>query len=38
MARANVPPVLSQPWPRGYRRHPFMRDIFRFVDTEPRPT
>jgi len=21
-----------QPWTQGYRRHPFMRDIWRFVD------
>ncbi len=34
----NVLPVLVQPWTRGYWRHPFMRDIYRFVDTEPRPT
>ena len=33
----NVLPVLVQPWTRGYWRHPFMRDIFRFIATEPRP-
>ena len=27
-------PVLVQPWTRGYWRHPFMRDTFRFVATE----
>ena len=32
----NVLPVLVQPWTRGYWRHPFMRDIFRFIATEPR--
>jgi ABC-type transport system substrate-binding protein len=26
---------LVQPWTHGYWRHPFMRDIYRFVDTEP---
>ncbi len=28
---------LLQPWTHGYWRHPFMRDIYRFVDTEPAP-
>jgi ABC-type transport system substrate-binding protein len=27
---------LMQPWTRGYWRHPFMRDIWRFVDVDPR--
>jgi ABC-type transport system substrate-binding protein len=27
---------LVQPWTRGYWRHPFMRDIWRFVDVAPR--
>jgi hypothetical protein len=26
---------LVQPWTHGYWRHPFMRDIYRFVDTDP---
>ncbi|MBI3367181.1 MAG: bicyclomycin resistance protein [Burkholderiales bacterium] len=26
---------LSQPWVRSHWRHPFMRDIYRFVDVEP---
>jgi ABC-type transport system substrate-binding protein len=26
---------LVQPWTHGYWRHPFMRDIWRFVDVEP---
>jgi peptide/nickel transport system substrate-binding protein len=26
---------LVQPWTRGYWRHPFMRDIWRFVDIDP---
>ena len=26
---------LVQPWTRGYWRHPFMRDIWRFVDVKP---
>jgi ABC-type transport system substrate-binding protein len=34
----NVLPDLVQPWTQGYWRHPFMRDIWRFIDTEPRPT
>jgi ABC-type transport system substrate-binding protein len=29
---------LVQPWTRGYWRHPFMRDIWRFIATEPRPS
>ncbi|MDP1899833.1 MAG: ABC transporter substrate-binding protein [Rubrivivax sp.] len=33
----NVLPDLVQPWTHGYWRHPFMRDIWRFVDTEERP-
>ena len=33
----NVLPVLVQPWTQGYWRHPFMRDIYRFVSTGPRP-
>ena len=33
----NVLPVLVQPWTQGYWRHPFMRDIYRFVATGPRP-
>jgi ABC-type transport system substrate-binding protein len=27
---------LVQPWVQGYFRHPFMRDLWRFVDVEPR--
>ena len=27
---------LVQPWTHGYWRHPFMRDIWRFVDVEPK--
>ncbi len=30
----NVLPDLVQPWTRGYWRHPFMRDIWRFVDVD----
>ena len=30
----NVLPDLVQPWTRGYWRHPFMRDIWRFVDVQ----
>ena len=26
-----------QPWTRGYWRHPFMRDVWRFVDVDPTP-
>ncbi len=26
---------LVQPWTRGYWRHPFMRDIWRFIDIDP---
>jgi ABC-type transport system substrate-binding protein len=29
-------PDLVQPWTQGYWRHPFMRDIWRFVETESR--
>jgi len=25
-----------QPWTHGYWRHPFMRDIWRFVDVDPK--
>ena len=32
-----VLPDLVQPWTRGYWRHPFMRDIWRFVGIGPRP-
>ena len=32
-----VVPVLVQPWTRGYWLHPFMRDTYRFIATEPRP-
>ncbi len=31
----NVLPDLVQPWTQGYWRHPFMRDIWRFIDVEP---
>jgi len=31
-----VLPDLVQPWLKGYWRHPFMRDVWRFVDVEPR--
>jgi ABC-type transport system substrate-binding protein len=31
----NVELDLVQPWTHGYWRHPFMRDIWRFVDVEP---
>ena len=31
----NVELDLVQPWTRGYWRHPFMRDIWRFIDVEP---
>ncbi|HEY6354658.1 MAG TPA: ABC transporter substrate-binding protein, partial [Burkholderiaceae bacterium] len=31
----NVALDLVQPWTQGYWRHPFMRDIWRFVDVEP---
>jgi len=27
---------LVQPWTHGYWRHPFMRDIWRFVDVDPK--
>ena len=27
----NVLPILVQPWTQGYWRHPFMRDLWRFV-------
>jgi uncharacterized protein YhjY with autotransporter beta-barrel domain len=27
---------LVQPWTQTYWRHPFMRDLWRFVDVEPR--
>ena len=27
---------LVQPWTHGYLRHPFMRDLWRFIDVEPR--
>jgi ABC-type transport system substrate-binding protein len=30
----SVLPELLQPWTRGYWRHPFMRDIWRFVGVE----
>ena len=30
----NVLPDLVQPWTRGYWRHPFMRDIWRFVEVD----
>jgi len=30
----NVLPDLVQPWTRGYWRHPFMRDIWRFVGVD----
>ena len=33
----NVYLDLVQPWCHGYWRHPFMRDIWRFVDTDARP-
>jgi ABC-type transport system substrate-binding protein len=32
----NMLPDLVQPWTQGYWRHPFMRDIWRFVETESR--
>jgi ABC-type transport system substrate-binding protein len=32
----NVVLDLVQPWTHGYWRHPFMRDVWRFVDTEPK--
>jgi ABC-type transport system substrate-binding protein len=28
---------LVQPWTHHFWRHPFMRDIWRFVDVEPQP-
>jgi len=28
---------LVQPWTHHYWRHPFMRDIWRFIDVEPKP-
>jgi hypothetical protein len=28
---------LVQPWTHHFWRHPFMRDIWRFVDVDPRP-
>lgn len=31
-----VYPDLVQPWTLTYWRHPFMRDLYRFVDVEPR--
>ena len=31
----NVALDLVQPWTHGYWRHPFMRDIWRFVEVEP---
>ena len=31
----NVYIDLVQPWTRGYWRHPFMRDAWRFVDVDP---
>ena len=27
---------LQQPWTRGFVRHPFMRDLWRFVEVDPR--
>ena len=30
----NVLPLLVQPWTRNYWRHPFMRDQWRFIDTD----
>jgi ABC-type transport system substrate-binding protein len=27
---------LTQPWVRGYWRHPFMRDLMRYISVEPR--
>ena len=32
----NVLPDLVQPWTHNYWRHPFMRDIWRFVDVGPK--
>jgi hypothetical protein len=32
----NVYVDVVQPWTRGYWRHPFMRDPWRFVDVLPR--
>jgi ABC-type transport system substrate-binding protein len=29
---------LAQPWVRGYWRHPFMRDFYRFIDVDSTPT
>ena len=29
--------VLVQPWTHHYWRHPFMRDIYRFIDVDQRP-
>ena len=29
-----VLPDLVQPWTKGYWRHPFMRDIWRFIDAD----
>ena len=26
---------LSQPWLIGYRRHPFARDFFKYIDIDP---
>ena len=26
---------LVQPWTEGYLRHPFMRDLWRFIDVLP---
>ena len=26
---------LTQPWTHGYWRHPFMRDVYRFVEIDP---
>jgi hypothetical protein len=26
---------LQQPWVRGYRRHPFLRDLWRCVGVDP---
>jgi ABC-type transport system substrate-binding protein len=26
---------LTQPWVIGYRRHPFMRDFFKYIDVDP---
>jgi hypothetical protein len=29
---------MTHPWVVGYRRHPFMRDFWRYVDVTPRGT